>query len=226
MSTLARYRKTGGFVQLVSLLEGLSQQKQEQLLKVIANEDSHWVTAIQEKVLTVERVLAWPPEVLMDVFSRVKPLTLGTLLCTLPKDQLEPLRALIPVESRMEVQDLLSYEKPKANQLAGAITQFIQEVRSMIVSGQIPLKTIDPELIIPEDIEEQLKAQGISRKTQAEKTYFPREKFLEDPLLKMGRKELIDQCRQLKLENSELRRKLTEMAVKSQEPQSPRKTVA
>jgi hypothetical protein len=58
MGMLDRYKKKSGFVQLLTLIETSSKQKQDQFLSLIGQEDSCLGECTEIKLLTIERSLA------------------------------------------------------------------------------------------------------------------------------------------------------------------------
>ena len=86
MSMLSRYRKSGGFKQLLMLIETCGKQKQENFLKLIEAEDAKWAQAVKTKMLSMEKILSWDAEVLAEIFSRVQDLTMATAMHGLTED--------------------------------------------------------------------------------------------------------------------------------------------
>ncbi|RYZ83809.1 MAG: hypothetical protein EOP04_19245 [Proteobacteria bacterium] len=73
---LDRYKKKGGFSQLLNLIETSGGRKQEQFLGLIAQENPAWERELKSKILTVDRIFSWPEDVMSEVLSRIQPLTL------------------------------------------------------------------------------------------------------------------------------------------------------
>ncbi|MBX9767722.1 MAG: hypothetical protein K2X47_10660, partial [Bdellovibrionales bacterium] len=84
---LDRYRKSGGFVQLVNLIETCGKEKQEKLLLTIRAEDPAWEEAIRSKLLSVQRVLGWNAVYIGEVVARMPAINLSTMLHGIPKDK-------------------------------------------------------------------------------------------------------------------------------------------
>lgn len=202
MGTLARYRKPGGFLQLVSLLEGLENNKREHLLKLIKEEDSRWHRALESKILTFEQILTWSDSTWKTVLEHAKPLTIGTAMCGLGEEQIQRLRALLPASSRLEVKDVLTYDSPSPGKVLSARLQMAQLVRQLTVDGHLQLKTIAPDLVIPDDIEEDLAGSVVRNPSAPTK---PAEKPAPDL---RTREELLSQAQKLEAENQLLRRQI------------------
>ncbi len=69
---LDRYRKKGGFKQLLKLVEGCAPAKQAQLLDIINKEDSNWAGLLKKKMLSIEIIFSWKPETLAE-FTHLLP---------------------------------------------------------------------------------------------------------------------------------------------------------
>ncbi|MFN9067220.1 MAG: hypothetical protein ACK5V3_08325, partial [Bdellovibrionales bacterium] len=78
MGMLDRYKKKGGFIQLLQLIETSSKSKQDQFLGLIAQESPNWENEIRKKMITLDKVLEWNPVYLSEIFSRLHPLTLAS----------------------------------------------------------------------------------------------------------------------------------------------------
>lgn len=59
MGMLDRYKKKGGFVQLLQLIETSPSKKQEQFLGLIAEESPAWEDTLRKKILTIDKVYSW-----------------------------------------------------------------------------------------------------------------------------------------------------------------------
>src|SRR5687768_10826919 len=96
MSMLSRYRKQGGFQQLLQLIETCTSQKREQLLKLIEAEDPAWAKLINTKMVTLEKVFSWDASHVAEVTSQLVPRTLAVLLHGLPKEALDKSTLAMP----------------------------------------------------------------------------------------------------------------------------------
>ena len=68
MSMLSRYKRAGGFVQLLSLIETSGPSKREKFLEIIRGESSSWGEAIERHSLSIDRIFSWPDEVITEIF--------------------------------------------------------------------------------------------------------------------------------------------------------------
>lgn len=227
MGMLDRYKKKGGFFQLLQLLETSPAAKREQFLKLIEGESPAWEEALRKRILTVNRVYSWDPQFLVEIFSRVQPLTLANALHGNPQDQIDQLLSCLPPISRRKITDLLSESNPSAGEKTSCIIRLLSEVRGYIGQGIIRLDKVDPELNVPENIEEILNASGFVAPTFE---YDPGKKDLppstpeaepgapatspllqENEFLKRKVNQLVAEVNTLKNENSILKDKLSQI---------------
>jgi hypothetical protein len=162
MGMLDRYKKKGGFFQLLQLLETSPAAKREQFLKLIEGESPAWEEALRSRILTVNRVYGWESQYLVEIFSRVQPLTLANALHGNPPEQVEQLLSCLPPISRRKITDLMAESNPTPGEKTSCIVRLLSEVRGYISQGIIRLEKVDPELHIPENMEEFLNAQGFA----------------------------------------------------------------
>lgn len=156
MGMLDRYKKKGGFSQLLQLLETSPTAKREQFLGLIANESPAWEEALRKRILTINRVYSWDGQYLVEIFSRVPPLTLASALHGNPPEQIESLLSCLPPISRRKITDLMAESSPTPAEKSTCISKMLSEVRGFIGQGILRLEKVDPELMTPENIEEVL----------------------------------------------------------------------
>lgn len=156
MGMLDRYKKKGGFAQLLQLLETSPSAKREQFLNLISSESPVWEEALRKRILTINKVYSWDGQYLVEVFSRLQPLTLANALHGNDTDQTEKLLGCLPPISRRKITDLMAESSPSAAEKNTCVAKILSEVRSFISQGIIKLEKIDPDLLVPEDIEESL----------------------------------------------------------------------
>ncbi len=160
MSMLNRYNKKGGFIQLLVLIETSSKQKQDQFLNLIAQENPLWEEAIKKKTITIERVLKWDPVYLSEIFSRLQPLTIAVAFRNFPPAQLEQVLNCFSSTDKRKIQNLISETQPSPGEISTCAMKVITEVRELMKLGVLKMDKIDPELLIPENIEESLNSKG------------------------------------------------------------------
>lgn len=154
MGMLDRYKKKGGFQQLLQLLETSPSAKREQFLELIGSENPVWEDALRKRVLTINRVYGWESQYLAEIFSRVQPLTLSNALHGSPPEEVEQLLSCLPPISRRRITDMIAESNPTAAEKASCLVRMLTDVRGFISQGIVRLDKVDPGLVVPENIEE------------------------------------------------------------------------
>lgn len=156
MGMLDRYKKSGGFKQLLQLIETCGAVKQEKFLKMIEEEDPIWAAAIRGKMLTMEKVFSWDSNTVAEIFTRLQDLTLATAMHSFTDEQTEKVFETFTHMHRRKIEDLRESKKPSAGEIATANMKVLEEARSMISQGYLRMDTVDPSMIVEDDIEEKL----------------------------------------------------------------------
>lgn len=156
MGMLDRYKKKGGFVQLLNLIETSAEKKQEQFLGLISQESPAWEQELKIKKLSVDRILAWPADVMSEVLSRLQPLTLCVTLHGRSSEVIEKILAPLPSISKRRLLDQMSELNPNPAEKATCEMKMISEVRAIVALGVIKFEKFDADLFIDENIEERL----------------------------------------------------------------------
>ena len=154
---LDRYRKSGGFVQLLNLIETSGPQKQTKFLELVREEDPRWADAIVEKTLSIQKICGWSNEALMEVVANLQPLALSVMLHGLEPEVREKILAAMSNSARRNVMDSFNASKPTPAEISTTFGRVITEIRKMIGDGRLRMDKIDPSLVVADDIEEQLK---------------------------------------------------------------------
>jgi flagellar motor switch protein FliG len=156
MSMLDRYKKPGGFVQLLALVETCGQAKQEKFLEIISKEDSHWADAIKKKMLSIERIYSWPDEQLAEIFGTLQDLTVAVALYAANDSIRNRINGYFSHGRKRKIDDLFGTSKPSAPEIAATHMKIIESVRKMEQDGFLRLEKFDADLEVAEDIEERL----------------------------------------------------------------------
>ncbi len=157
MGTLDRYRKTGGFIQILQLIETCGLQKQEKFLSMIKEEDSRWSDAIQKKMITMDKILTWSDEVLSEIAGNLQELSIAVALHGLPRENHERFLRSFSVSKKRKIEDLFQTNQPSAADISAAYIKIIMEVRKLIHEGVLRADKVDPEIFVEDGIEEKLK---------------------------------------------------------------------
>jgi hypothetical protein len=232
---LNRYKKTGGFVQLLSLIETSNREKQEKFLKLIEDESKPWADKIKEKMLTLKIVLSWPPDVVGDIFSRIQDLTLAVAKHGLDPADWEKATKTFDQKKMKFINDMAESRSSTPAEIATAFTTILTTSRAMINQGFVYLEKLNPELILEDDIEDVLEktaprlagaSDAIHRavnpvgatpnkpkpKEQAVDSAVSAFNGLSVPELHMGIRKLAEENAELKRENEKLRNLLAQAA--------------
>lgn len=151
-----RYKKSGGFVQLLQIIETCGPKKYDQFMGIITEEDPSWAEAIKNKMLTFDRILNWSPEAILEVLANVNPLAVATALKSLPVDKLEKFLSSISHQEKRRIETQLSEIKPNPNEISSCVMKVVSETRALLTNGIIKAMKVDQTLVIPENFEEKL----------------------------------------------------------------------
>lgn len=153
---LDRYKKKGGFVQLLTLIETSGKQKQEQFLNLIAQESPAWEQGLRQKMLTLDKLLAWNPTHLGEITARVQPLTVATVVAGLPEDKAKLLMGSLSHSEQRKIQTIIDEKTPTTAEVSSCIMKLLGEARGFISGGVLKVDKFAPELSIPDNYEDQL----------------------------------------------------------------------
>jgi hypothetical protein len=156
MSMLDRYRKPGGFVQLLALIETCHQSKQEKLLEVIAQEDRRWSETVRAKMLSIERIYAWSDETLAEVFGTLQDLTVAVALSVADPTFKARITGFFSHGRIRKIDELVSSKGPTPAEVSATHMKIVEAVRKMGSDGFLRFENIDPNLVINEDIDDYL----------------------------------------------------------------------
>lgn len=153
---LDRYRKPGGFYQLVSLVETCAPAKKEKFLELIKAEDEAWAEAVKEKMLDIDRIFSWDDETLAEIFGTLQDLTIAVVLHDANEDLKKRIFSYMTQARKRKIEDLMASQNPTPNELATMQMKIIETVRKMAHDGFIRFEKVDPQLHFDEKIEEEL----------------------------------------------------------------------
>lgn len=158
MAMLDRYKKTGGFIQLLNLLETSGPQKQERFLEIIRQEDPRWADALTAKIVDLNRILTWSDSAISEVTGAMLDINIAAILSWVTPEQRERLLNTLGNIKRRKVLDLYeSSNKPSPADVATSFNKMYETVRKLAQEGTLRFDKIDPLLHIDNDIEDRLK---------------------------------------------------------------------
>lgn len=155
MSMLNRFRKPGGFIQLLSLVETCDQQKKNNLLQLVGSEDPGWAYLVKLKSITFERILSWPVNILMEITPHLSDRILVTayhmaqsVAKTGQSDGPEKWLKALPSMKAKEISRLAQSSSINPIEHHAAAIKIIQTVRELEAKGLIRFSQFDPTLEI------------------------------------------------------------------------------
>lgn len=157
MAMLDRYKKTGGFNQLLTLLETCGTQKRVKFLEIIRQEDARWADALVAKLIDFQRFLSWPDAAIAEVTGAMLEINVASVISSLDETQQARLLATLPHIKRRKVEDLLTTQKPSPGEVATSLNKMYETIRKLASDGILRLDKVDPSAYVDSDIEDRLK---------------------------------------------------------------------
>lgn len=157
MGMLDRYKKTGGFVQLLTLLETSGKQKQQKFLEIIRQEDPRWADALTSKMIDLDRVLGWDRSALSEITGSMLEINLASILHTLSDEQREKVLSSMSSIQKRKVLDAFEGSNGNPGEIAVSVGKLLETIRRLVQDGKLRFEKLDPELRIDADIESKLK---------------------------------------------------------------------
>jgi flagellar motor switch protein FliG len=148
---LARFRKPGGFQQLLTLVETCEPEKRKSLLHMVSSEDPGWAHLVKVKALTFERILSWPQETLTVITPHLPDSILLNAYKMAEKSlQHEKWLKAVPSLQAQDIKISAQNLQLTAEEQFSTSIKIIQTVRELVADGQIQFADFDPALIIDE----------------------------------------------------------------------------
>ena len=162
MGMVDRYKKSGGFLQLIQVIETCGAKKREQFMNIITQESPNWAEALNQKCLTYEKILGWSPEALLEIIASINLLTFTTSLKSLPQEQLSLFLVKLSHQERSKIERAMVEMNPSSNEISSSQMKVISETRGLLTSGALKIDKVDPSLVIPHEIETLLQKGQVS----------------------------------------------------------------
>jgi hypothetical protein len=156
MSMIDRYKKKGGFVQLLNLIETTGKDKQDKFMKLIADENPAWEAEVRKKMLSLDKIVSWNENYLAEIFPRIPTVQMAMILGGLPPDKAEVFKKVLIFKERKACEDILAEKKPTPAESSTSVNKLFAEIRKMVQEGALKFEKFDESMVIPENIEEQL----------------------------------------------------------------------
>ena len=163
MAMVDRYKKSGGFLQLVQVIETCNQKKREQFMNIITEESPNWAEALNQKCITFDKIISWKPEVILDIIASVNTLAFSAALKSLNAEQLELFLQKLSHQDRKKMELAMQESNPNPNEIFSSVLKVISETRALMVQGTVKAEKVDTNLVIPEEFESMLEKNEQSR---------------------------------------------------------------
>lgn len=157
MSSIQRYKKSGGFFQLLSLIETFGAQKREKFLEMIEAESPAWAQGLRDKMLSIERILSWPDQVTIEVVKGLPTKNMAVVLRGLKEEQRARMLVFFTAADKRRLDDA-QVDEPKPEEITANMVKLLEMARKMLVQGELRAEKFDEGLIIPEEYEAKLEA--------------------------------------------------------------------
>lgn len=168
MGLLERYKKSGGFVQLLGLLETCTPQKREKFLSMIREENPSWETALRPRILTVDRIFTWSPVMLTEILTRIPTINIAVLFSSFDDSRRAQMSSILNFNQHKQVKELVESKKFTLSEVNISMEKFLTEARNLINQGIIKLDKVDPEMEVPFDVEEKLNTASVIKNMNAQ----------------------------------------------------------
>lgn len=170
MAMVDRYKKSGGFVQLLQVIETCGPKKREQFMGIIAEETPAWAQAISEKMLTFEKILSWKPEAILEITANVNPLAFATAVKGLAEPEFKAFCDKLSPQEKRKIEQQCKEITPSPNEIASCVMKVITETRNLFTTGGLKFDKIAPELSLPDEIESKLDSGSMAAASSAGST--------------------------------------------------------
>lgn len=148
-----RYKKPNGFLQLLKVIETCGPKKREQFLSVIRAESPTWAEALEQRVISFEKILSWKPEAILEVMAQVNPLAMVTALKSLSPEAFEAFLGKMSLIERAKIERQYKEMNPNPGEINSCVMKVLIETRELFSKGSLKYDKIDPQLSIPDEFE-------------------------------------------------------------------------
>lgn len=141
MSMLARYKKAGGLMELVKLIEESGEPKKSQLMGMVLAEDPDFAAQVQAKVYSYEKIRALPEGIIAEVIGSTPPKIVALAVQGETEDFIKLVeRCLGKNFAEYKAEKEILVEKPAAPpQIESARRKLLTEARKLEKDGRIKL---------------------------------------------------------------------------------------
>lgn len=158
MSMLNRYKKPGGFVQLLKLIETFGPQKREKFMGLIESESPAWSDALKTRLLSLERIFSWDQLIISEVIARLPEKTVAFAMYGLSSENKDKVLSHLTHADRRRLEVHLNENTPSEGEIAASMVKIIEQTRELMMTGLLRAENIDKEMVIDEKIEDILES--------------------------------------------------------------------
>jgi len=144
---LARYKKGGGIIELVKLIEDSAEPKKSQLLSMVRSEDPEFAAQVEAKIFNYEKLRALPENIIAEIVAAMSAKFMALVLTgETPEFVALCEKCLGKNFSEYKAEkDVLLGTTPTPAQVEAARRKMISEARKLEASGAIRLLTPEAE---------------------------------------------------------------------------------
>lgn len=150
---LNRYKKEGGFAQLMQLIESSDPQKQDSLLAVIEKENPKWAHLVRQRRLSLDIIFSWEDPILAEVISAIPDNNIAMLLHALNPTYEERVFALIGASKYRAMKTLKEEASPTGSQLEHLKYLVIETTRNLANENIIKFQDFAPQFLLTDPLE-------------------------------------------------------------------------
>lgn len=139
MSMLARYRKAGGIMELVKLMEDSAETKRKTLMDMVRSEDADFARQVEARFLPFERLRTLPEAVQAEIYAVTPPKFVALSLVGDAPDYVKFVEKCLGKnfnDYKVEKENLLA-TPPNPGQIETARRKIIAELRKLEAAGAI-----------------------------------------------------------------------------------------
>lgn len=156
MAMVDRYRKSGGFNELLKVLETCNTKKREQIMGIIQSETPEWATAIEQKTINFSKIMSWEPNVLLDIIASIPSLQVAIALKSLSPAEYQQFLQKLSHQEQRKLELVYDEIKPNPADIASGVFKVVGEVRDLIAKNVVKVEKFDLSLHIPNNFEASL----------------------------------------------------------------------
>jgi hypothetical protein len=153
MAMVDRYRKNGGFNELLKVLETCNTKKREQIMGIIQSETPEWASAIEQKTINFSKIMSWEPSVLLDIIASIPSLQIAIALKSLSPAEYQQFLQKLSHQEQRKLELVYDEIKPNPVDIASGVFKVVGEVRDLIAKNVVKVEKFDLSLHIPNNYE-------------------------------------------------------------------------